>query len=114
MENVARKRPGLLTVVCILGFIWIVFGFIGVFSPSVKKLGDWFPALFGLMVAANFMAFIGIWHMKRWGVYVFAIAFFIKEIVLILIDDVSIVGVVFSLFFLGSMFAYFKRMDVNL
>ena len=114
METTIRKRPVLLTIVCILGFIWIIFGFIGVFSPSVKKLGDWYPALFGLIVAANFMSLIGVWHMKRWGVNVFAIAFFVKEMVLIAMEDVSFIGIVFSLFFLISMMSCYKRMDVNL
>ena len=109
-----KKRPKLLTVVCVLGFTWIVFSFPGVFSPSIKKLGDWYPALFGLIVAFNFISFIGVWHMKRWGVNLFAIAFFIKEMVLLLINDVSIIGIVFSTFFLISMMVHYKRMDINL
>lgn len=108
------KRPGLISVVCILGFIWIVFSFPSVFSPSIKKMGDWYPALFGLIVASSFIAYIGVWHMKRWGVRLFIITFFIKESILILVNDVSYVGVVFSLFFLISMLSFYKRMDLNL
>lgn len=114
MATIIRKRPVLLTVVCVLGFIWIVFSFPGVFSPSVKKMGDWFPALYGFFVAANFMSFIGLWHMKRWGVVLFVINFFAKEMVFILVDDVSYVGIVFSLFFIVSMMLHYKKMDINL
>lgn len=109
-----KKRPRLLTTVCILGFIWIVFSFPGVFSPSIKKLGDWYPALFGLLVACNFISFIGVWHMKRWGVHLFAIIFFIKELVLVFINDVNVFAILFSLFFLISMIIYYKKMDSNL
>ena len=114
MTVVVRKRPALLSVVCILGYIWVLFSFPSVFSPSVKKLGDWYPALFGLMVASTFISYVGVWHMKRWGVQLFAISFFVKETVLVLINDVSIVGIVFSLFFISSMLPFYKRMDLNL
>ena len=114
MTLTVRKRPILLSVVCILGYIWIVFSFPAVFSPSVKKLGDWYPALFGLIVAGTFISYIGVWHMKKWGVQLFALAFFVKESVLIMIDDVSVIGIVFSLFFISSMLPFYRRMDSNL
>lgn len=114
MSTTVRKRPVLLTIVCVLGFIWIVFSFPGVFSPSVKKMGDWFPALYGLFVAANFMSFIGIWHMKRWGAALFIINFFVKEMVFILAEDISYIGIFFSLFFIVSILFHYKKMDVNL
>lgn len=114
MEAVIRKRPVLLTVVCILGYIWIVFSLPGVFSPAVKKLGDWYPALFGLLVAASFISYVGVWHMKRWGVNLFIITFFAKEILLILINDLSYVGIALSVFFISTMVVFYKKMDVNL
>ena len=110
----AFKRPGLIKFICILGFIWIVFSFPSVFSPSIKKMGDWYPALFGLIVASSFISYIGVWHMKRWGVQLFIITFFVKETILVLVNDVDYVGVIFSIFFLITMLSYYKRMDLNL
>lgn len=110
----ALKRPRLISIICILGFIWIVFSFPSVFSPSIKKMGDWYPALFGLIVASSFISYIGVWHMKRWGVQLFIITFFMKEILLILLEDLSYVGIAFSLFFLISMLFFYRRMDLNL
>lgn len=114
MESIIRKRPKLITFVCVLGFTWIVFSFPAVFSPSVKKLGDWYPALFGLIVAVSFISYIGVWHMKRWGVSLFIIAFFVKEIILILINDVNVIGIFFSSLFIIIMVRFYKQMDVNL
>lgn len=113
MDSIS-KRPKLITTVCVLGFIWIVFSFPAVFSPSIKKLGDWYPALFGLIVACSFIAYIGVWHMKRWGVTLFIITFFVKEILLVFINDLSYIGLLFSLVFIVCMLFYYKRMDVNL
>jgi hypothetical protein len=114
METTLLKRPKLITIVCVMGFTWIVFSFPAVFSPSVKKLGDWYPALFGLIVALSFIAYIGVWHMKRWGVNLFAITFFIKQILFVLINDINYVGISLSFLFIIVMVFYYKRMDVNL
>jgi len=114
MQGAAIKRPALITVVCILGFTWIVFSFPGVFAPSLKKLGDWYPALFGILVATSFISYIGLWHMKRWGVQLFLISFFVKETLLVLINDVSYAGLFLSVFFICSILPFYKRMDVNL
>ena len=113
MESAIRKRPVLITIVCIIGFIWIVYSLPAVFSPSVKKLGDWYPAIFGLIVACSFISYIGVWNMKRWGCNLFIITFFSKEILLIIINDVNYVGIIVSVFIISAMVAYYKRMDVN-
>lgn len=52
--------------------------------------------------------------MKRWGVQLFAITFFVKEALLFMLDDLSYVGIAFSVFFLISMLFFYKRMDLNL
>lgn len=108
------KRPKILKIVCILGFIWIVFSFPAVFSPAVKKMGDWFPAIFGLIVAASFISYIGLWHMKQWGARLFIITFFIKQLILLLVNDISYAGIVFSALFIIPMLIYYRRMDLNL
>lgn len=114
MESVIKKRPTLLTIICVVGYIWVVFSLPGVFSPAIKKLGVWYPALFGLLVATSFISYIGVWHMKRWGVNLFIITFFTKEIILTLINDISYIGIMLSLFFIFTMVVFYKRMDINL
>lgn len=109
-----QSRPKLITAVCVLGFLWIVFTFPGVFAPSVKKQGDWYPALMGLIVAFSFIAYIGVWHMKRWGVNVFIITFFLKQILLIALNDISYFGISLSVIFIITMLYFYKRMDTNL
>lgn len=108
------NRPKLITAVCVLGFIWIVFSFPAVFSPSIKKLGDWYPALFGIIVAFSFIAYIGLWHMKQWGVKLFLVTFFVKQTLLILINDISYTGLALSILFSITILFFYKKMDVNL
>lgn len=114
MALVIRKRPLLLSILCIIGFIWVIFSFPGIFAPAVKKLGDFYPALVGLIVAATFISLIGLWHMKRWGVNLYVAVFFIKQLFLIWINDTNIPGIIVSILFIACMLPYYKRMDSNL
>ena len=116
MEAV-RKRPVILTVICIVGILWSLINFIIVFSPFVRKISEWSPAIFGAIVAVQFISFIGIWHMKRWGVHLYIGAFFAKQIFTILINDFGIsatIGVVLSFIFLIFFFIYYRRMAEEL
>ncbi len=110
-------RPTIITIICILGYLWIVFTFPGVFSPETKKLGDWIPAIYGLIIAGTFISFIGIWNMKRWGVEWYIAFFCIKIIYFVLTDQLGIssyVGIFFSVSFIITLFFYYKKMSVNL
>jgi hypothetical protein len=102
----------------VIGFIWVTITIPGIFSPETKRLGDWFPALFGLIIAAHFISLIGIWHMKRWGVEVYMINFFLKTLVHFLTGQVTdffvILGILFSVVFLGFFLAHYRKMDFNL
>jgi uncharacterized membrane protein (DUF2068 family) len=115
--KVVRKRPIVLTVFCIIGILWSLVNFIMVFSPFIKKLSDWAPAIYGIIVALQFISFIGIWHMKRWGVHLYIIAFFAKQIFAIVINDIgtmAIIGIILSVGFLVFFFIYYRRMDDEL
>ena len=66
MKN--TKRPAYYTLVCVVAIAYTVIGFPSVFSPQVKKTGLLFPALSGTLIALEFVAEIGFWYMKHWGV----------------------------------------------
>ncbi|MBK7183853.1 MAG: hypothetical protein IPH89_13470 [Bacteroidetes bacterium] len=114
MQAIQVKRPVLITIVSIIGFIWVIISLPGVFAPEVKKIGDWMPAIFGIIRASMFISLIGVWYMKRWGVRLFIMVFFFKEIVFLLINDTNFLGIFLSIFFIISMLVYYKRMDPNL
>lgn len=112
-----RKRPIILSVICIIGFLWIVFTFPGMFSPATKKLGDWVPAVYGLIIALSFISFIGVWNMKRWGVEMYIGVFFAKQVFFLLTNQMEIsavIGAVFSVWFIITFLFYYKRMSLNL
>src|ERR1051326_2917663 len=115
--EIVKKRSVILTVICILGILWSLINFIIVFSPFVRKVSEWAPAIFGAIVALQFISFIGVWHMKRWGVHLYIAAFFTKQSFTLLINDFGIsagIGVFLSVIFLVFFFIFYSRMAQEL
>jgi hypothetical protein len=111
------KRPKIISIICIAGFISIFFSFLAVFSPWAKKMGDLVPAIYGIIVAAGFMSFIGLWNMKRWGVELFFIVFFVKTLFFVLLNDLgagTIFSIVSSVLYSIALIRFYPKMDVNL
>lgn len=95
----------------------MLLSFPQVFSPQVKKLGLLIPALYGILVAANFIACVGLWYMKQWGVALYLLAFFAKILFNLGINDLgagfyagNLVSVVFIIFLLRV----YPKMSPNL
>ncbi len=117
MAYLKAKRPALITIVCIIGFVWMVLALPGMFSPGIKKMGDFMPMIYGLILSFTFISIIGAWHMKKWGVEFYILFFFIKISFFILTGQFgpsSVLGIFFSLFFITVFLIYYKRMDRNL
>lgn len=94
----------------------VVFAFVNVFSPDIKKIGMAVPALYGAIIAMQFISLVGVWYFKQWGVVMYLIAFFGKTAFHIVINDtgfgfyafltISIVSLVFIL-------KHFPKMNPN-
>lgn len=111
------KRPKLISAVCILGFISIAISFLCVFAPWTKKMGEFVPVIYGLIVAAGFMSYVGLWYMKKWGLELFIAVFFVKTTFFIVLNDLgagTVFSIVSSLIYLIPIGIYYREMDVNL
>ncbi len=72
------KRPWYITIFCVLGWIWLLIIFPSVFSPETKEIHLLLPSVYGIVVAFLFIAWVGVWHLKKWGMELFFIFLFIK------------------------------------
>ena len=108
------KRPAIISIVCIIGYVWIIFSFPGIFSPAMKKQGELMPAISGLFIALSFIALVGVWHMKQWGVNLYTVTFFVRQTVLVLMNDISYPGLILSTIFIILFMVHYRKMDINL
>jgi hypothetical protein len=112
------KRPKIITLICIIGYITTIFTFPQVFSPAIKKLGILMPALYGILVAGNFISCVGVWYYKRWGVQLYIVSAFARVFFFLL--TAKELG--FSFYFGSALYAFsivfllrhFPKMSTNL
>lgn len=111
------SRPRIISIICIIGYLSVLFSFPQVFSPPVKKLGMLMPAVYGILVAAQFIACVGIWYFKQWGVQLYLLAFFAKTLFFLLTDQTGFsfyAGAVMSVVFVVILIRHYPRMNPNL
>lgn len=111
------KRPGIITVFCVIGYLSIVFTFPQVFSPGIKKLGVLMPAVYGVLVAANFIACVGIWYFKQWGVQLYLLSFFAKVLFAVTLSQLGpffYLNALISVAFIVVLLGYYRKMSPNL
>ena len=117
MNPLNLKRPKIISFICIVGYLSVLFTFPQVFSPPIKKLGALMPAVFGILVAFNFIACVGIWYFKRWGVQLYLLSFFAKIIFNLSINSFGFgfyFGIVTSCLFSIALLKFYPKMDANL
>jgi len=94
-----------------------VFTFPQVFSPQIKKLGVFIPAIYGILVAANFIACVGLWYFKQWGVQLYVISVFAKLLFYILADQLGFgfyLNLSLSFIFIIILLRFYPKMNQNL
>lgn len=111
------KRPRIISLICIVGYLSVVVAFPQVFSPSIKKLGVLVPAIYGLLVAAQFISCVGIWYFKQWGVQLYVLTFFAKTLFFMLSQQTGFsfyTGMIVSVVFVIILLRHYPRMNPNL
>ena len=75
------------------------------------------PAIFGILVAANFIACVGIWFMKQWGVQLYLLSYFAKILFNLTINQFGFgfyFSVILSFLFIFALIRFYPKMDTNL
>lgn len=116
MVGIKVKRPLIVSIVCIIGWLMVIASFIYAFSPTVKKIGEFYPAVYSFVVCLQFISLVGIWYMKKWGLHLFVASFFLKDILLVVMNTFTYGDLTFvlSVIFIILLLFYYKRMDINL
>jgi hypothetical protein len=108
------KRPTILTVICIISFAYAVLGFPTIFSPFIKKQGDFFPAFTGILISLEFISVVGVWYMKKWGLSIYLLTAMLNQSLLIYIDNWAMYKLALPMLFIIVTVFFYKQMDDNL
>jgi hypothetical protein len=108
------KRPTILTVICVISFAAAVIGFPTIFSPFIKKKGDFFPAFTGILISLEFISVVGVWYMKKWGLRIYIITTLLNQSLIIYIDNWSAMKLILPFLFIVTASFFYRKMDSNL
>lgn len=114
MNKALITLPKPLKIFAIIGLIMVIISIPSIFSPFIKKLGTFYPLLFGSMVSLRFMALIGVWYMKKWGPILFLIVFLAYEITSMMVGISREIELPLSTILCLVFLTYVPRMDDNL
>jgi hypothetical protein len=111
------KRPRIITIICIIGYLSVLISFPQVFSPAIKRLGTFVPAIYGVLVAMSFMAYVGLWYFKQWGVTLFLVSFFGRMVFFIVTEQTGgalYLSAAVNAVFIFILIRHYRRMSPNL
>jgi len=117
MSHVLRKRPRIVSILCVIGFIFCSGQIITISAPSIRNVAIWYPIIYGMIVSLRFISLVGVWHMKKWGAELFTYATIVKIIIQVLLNDFTTVGkgdAFFSVMMSVVFMVFYKRMGRNL
>jgi hypothetical protein len=117
MSTVIRKRPRIISFICVIGFILSAGQIITISAPSIRNVAQWYPILYGTIISLRFISVVGVWHMKKWGAELFTYIAIVKIITQVLVNDFGGVGkadAFFSIMVSVLFMSFYKRMERNL
>ena len=118
----AKKRPILVTVICIFGFItvsiWLLSTLFILLIPSLfqefsglYELSFWHHIFSIILTTLILISFILIWKMKKIGFNAYTILLAIGYIYSFSVGLVNYIGMLLSLVLLGLLFIKYKEME---
>lgn len=75
------------------------------------------PAIYGILVSLFFIACVGIWYFKQWGVQLYLVSFFAKILFFIFTNQVGVsfyIGNVVSIVSIVIFLKHYRQMNANL
>jgi hypothetical protein len=65
VEIMTPKRPGIITAICVIGFIGALAAVPFIFSDLAKQIGAWYPPYLAFSAIVGLGCMIGLWMMKN-------------------------------------------------
>ena len=108
-------RPIILTILCLLGFMGVPIVIGGVLIPTTQMMftqqyGGSFVPVTLLLSLAGLTGLIGIWKMRRWGLYVYTCMAVVSITYRLIVKIPGVLGYVMPLIIVFAGFVNVKKM----
>jgi len=105
------KRPVLITIICVIGFIAAILTFIMAFSGTTKLIGSWYPVYLIATRVITIIGIIGLWKMKKWAAYTYIAVLTLNQFILIALGTWNAIGLIFPAVVAGVILSQIKKMN---
>ncbi|MCL2888416.1 MAG: hypothetical protein FWF35_03860 [Elusimicrobia bacterium] len=106
-----NKRPVIITVICIIGFIGALISAALIFTPAAKQVGGWYPPYLAAATVVGLVSLIGLWLMRKWSVILYTALFVVGQIVLVTKGLWGVGSLIIPLIIIAVCFANYKKMS---
>ena len=109
-----KQRPVAITVVCILGFIGAgvaVLALPFLYSQLSRMIGGWYPPFLILSAAIGLISLIGMWKMKRMGVFLYTGMAAFNQVLMLVMGVWSPLGLIMPAIVVAIGFTHISKMD---
>lgn len=110
-KKMTKKRPGLITAICIIGFIGTLFSIPLIFSDIAKTIGSWYPPYLAFSTIVGLVCMIGLWMMKKWGIITYTAFVGINQVVLMVMGVWNVFALIIPGIVVAIGFSKFKEME---
>ena len=107
----SKERPGIITGVCIVGFIGALLVVPVIFSDIAKSIGTWYPPYLAFSALVGLICMIGLWMMKKWGIITYTVFVGINQVVLFVMGVWNIFAIIIPGIVIAIGFSKFNEMD---
>jgi hypothetical protein len=106
----STSRPVIITALCVVMFVGVVFSVAIIFSQSARDIGAWYPPLLAFSAVVGFVCMIGLWKMRKWAVYAYTAFFVVNQGVLLATGLWNISALAIPGIFILIMFSQVSKM----
>jgi hypothetical protein len=106
----AQRRPLVITIICVLGFLGALVTIPLIFSPTARAIGEWYEPTLAAAALVGLVCMIGLWLMRRWAVYVYTAMCVINQAVLLKMGVWNPLTLIIPAVVIVVMFVYLRRM----
>ncbi|MCK4401387.1 hypothetical protein KAW08_03680 [bacterium] len=105
-----KKRPSIITILCIILLIGVVLRIPRIFSAIVRPTGNWYPPYLAFSYVIGLVCMVGLWMMKKWGIVLYTASFALGQIVLLATGIWNIGTLIIPLIVIAIGFSQFSKM----
>lgn len=105
-----ERRPTIITVICVLGFIGAAFTLPAVFMSTRLGLPGWYPPYLLVSALIGVGCMVGLWQMRKWAAFTYTGFTALNQVVLLVAGLWSVMALIIPGIVVGVCLANVKNM----